>query len=913
VTSEPRPEDLRALVEECLVAFETGGEAGLEAVIARHPAVAPRLRKRLQALRETVLLASARVVADAMPAHLGEFRLVERLGSGGMGVVYRAVQVSLGREVALKVVRPEQLFFPGARERFRREVDAVARLQHPGIVPIHTVGEQGGVPYFAMELIAGEGLDAIIARLSGRAPESLHGRDLESICGGSRPAGRGDWPMVCAQIAWRVADALAHAHERGVLHRDVKPSNVMLGTDGRVMLLDFGLAAAEGSHRLTRTGSQLGSLPYMAPEQLRGEAVDARTDVRALGVTLHELLTLQSPFGCDHDERVKARILGGEVPALRARNRAVPRDLENLVSKAIDPDPARRYASARALADDLERFLAGLPVAARPIGIVLATARRLRRHPVLATLLVAVPLLAIAALLAIGHYRESARIAVATGLRDTLGAIDRLAAQASDPRLEKQPGLDALRAAQLDDVVARLVRIRAEHGELRDVRVAHIRGLLAAGRLWRTLGEPRRAAALLESAESELRADPSGQDPADFVDVLLELGHVRRHRGDLDGALTLWDEALARIEGPASLASADARTLSLAASLHADRGMVKGSSQRFADAEPDLRRAMEYRGRLAASVGGRDARIADLRLRSNHSVVLSALGRLDEARDELRGMVADALALVGEDGAEPEARRELARARAGLGRNAQALGDATVSRESYATAADGFAELAADFPQRIEYRIEQALTEFGAAEAAASRGDHEEEAQRLDRAITLHTGLMAIDRERSETWRELATMLDRAGIAHQNAGRAEAAIACFDRAIATLEELVTLGRAEAADHLALGLSHYNRALQRRRAANVAAVKADVSEALDRFAKAVAGGAPPVSRDVLMQSHRMLAECHVADGDPTAAIAALTRMQAEAPMPPAMLESLGTVLHLDARDEFRALLAAARTR
>ena len=407
--------------EEVLVAaldvLEREGQAGIERLLAAHPAHATRLRGHLSRLHGLGLLGgttgASGATADptpAFPERLGDFRLLQRLGGGGMGVVYLARQESLGRTVALKLVRSEHLYFPGARERFRREVDAIAKLQHPGIVPVHAAGEDAGVPWLAMEHVVGASLDRLIEGVAGRDPATLRGSDLRAAVvaalGAGAPVGAsasdaaaqlftGTWSSACLRIARAVALALQHAHERGVLHRDVKPSNIMLTPDGRVLLLDFGLAVATGDARLTGSGSQLGTPAYMSPEQMRGDprAIDARSDVYSLAVTLYELLTLRMPFTAESTAAIRELVLAGRLPPLREHNRAVSRDVEVVVRKACDLDRDRRYGDIAAFAADLGNLLEMRPVSAQPPSAWLVARRWAQRHPARAMAAVAGSLL----------------------------------------------------------------------------------------------------------------------------------------------------------------------------------------------------------------------------------------------------------------------------------------------------------------------------------------------------------------------------------------------------------------------------------------------------------------------------------------------------------------------------------------
>ena len=287
----------------------------------------------------------------------------------------------------------------------------MAKLQHPAIVSIYTVGEERGIPYFAMERVRGATLADILTMVESRAPESLRGKDLrEAVLGGSsfetiedneatRRLFDSSWTDACARVVSRIADALAHAHSRGVLHRDIKPSNVAVTPAGRVVPLDFGLATASVDVRMTTYGTAVGSVLCMAPEQIEGriDEIDGRTDIYALGVTLYELLTLQVPCSGRTSDELRTAIRDGKVPSLRVRNHRVSSDLETVCLKAIEGERGRRSASMQEFAADLKRVLAREPIAARPRSAAVRTLRWIARNPAitLASLLVAVLLLGV--------------------------------------------------------------------------------------------------------------------------------------------------------------------------------------------------------------------------------------------------------------------------------------------------------------------------------------------------------------------------------------------------------------------------------------------------------------------------------------------------------------------------------------
>ncbi|MEO6710895.1 MAG: serine/threonine-protein kinase [Planctomycetota bacterium] len=389
-TGHPSPDadDVEEMIFLYLEEREQGVVATYEEFARRHTGSSAVVRERIEALERAGLVGEG--ATETFPERLGSFRLIERLGGGGMGVVYLAEEANLGRKVALKLIRPEQIYFPQAKERFRREVEAIAKLSHPGIIQIYSFAEENGVPFFAMEHVEGASLGDLLRQFTGRDPTSLSGRDLANAiaaqCGvACSPAVMfdGNWLRACLEIGRQVALALAHAHERGVIHRDIKPSNVMITPDGRARLLDFGLATRSGASKLTKTGAQLGSLPYMPPELVGGQNEDAgpQTDVYSLGATLHEALALSLPFRGDSVSVMVQRIESGQHESLRQRNPQVSIDAETICNVAMDTDPKRRYASAAAMALDLGCVLERRPIAARRTAWLIRAQRWMQRNP----------------------------------------------------------------------------------------------------------------------------------------------------------------------------------------------------------------------------------------------------------------------------------------------------------------------------------------------------------------------------------------------------------------------------------------------------------------------------------------------------------------------------------------------------
>ncbi len=389
---------LAAALEELEAAFKKGSSDDREAILKKYSDIADLLEPCLDGLSFLYNAVSKPVelkVDGETPFQLDDYRIVREIGRGGMGIVYEAVQVSLNRRVALKIFPMAAILDERQLARFQNEVQAAAMLDHRHIVSVYSVGSDKGVHYYVMQLINGQNLAQVIDELRGvdsienqtneRASEFV--KRLQAQRQQSPDSGRRHYFQAVARLGVEIAETLHYAHQEGIIHRDVKPANLLVDVSGSVYVSDFGLARIESNMTMTMTGDVLGTLRYMSPEQALGkhQVIDHRTDVYSLGVTLYELLTHKVPFDGENREEVFRQVTMLDAPPLHRIQSGIPCDLATVIHKAIEKVPGERYDTAADFADDLQRFVEGRPVKARPTGWMKRLWSRAKRNPKIAT------------------------------------------------------------------------------------------------------------------------------------------------------------------------------------------------------------------------------------------------------------------------------------------------------------------------------------------------------------------------------------------------------------------------------------------------------------------------------------------------------------------------------------------------
>jgi serine/threonine-protein kinase len=671
------------------------------ALAASHPRQATAVGEAESEDRPTVPRAgSAPADATALPRVLG-YEILGTLGRGGMGVVYKARHLRLRRVVALKMLRGDGAAGEELLARFRTESAALARLQHPNIVQVYEAGEHHGQPYLALEYVAGGGLDAQSA-------------------GTPQPASR------AARLVEALARAVHYAHERGILHRDLKPHNVLLTEDGGLKVTDFGLAKllapGPGLSSLryeTQAGAILGTPSYMAPEQTGGAAAQAgpAADVYALGAILYELLTGRPPLQGANSLETLEQVRRQEPVPPRRLQPSVPRDLDAVCLRCLEKDPAQRYASAADLADDLGRFAAGRPTLARPPGRLGRAWRWCRRNPVVACLTAALALavttgFAVVVCLwwqaeeeraeALRQQAEAERQRELAAENVALGrqAVDRFCTTVSEERLLHEPAMEGLRRELLQGAVEFYEKFARQGGDRPVLR--------------------------LDRALARLR-----------------LGNITSELGAKEEGMRLTEQGIKLLEG-----------------LRADKDVGRTARARL----PHAYHALAH---LCINAG----------LPERADALLRKALPLQEQ-------------LVQERPGEPEPRSELAALHLTLGGTAFGRARMIIAEAAFTRALDICERLARDHPDRAEYRGDLARSLVACAELYADFGRPGKAEPLARRCLDLftemgrHKPLTPRDRALAAGARRVL------GRAHAARGRHREAVAAYNRAVDELDELV---------------------------------------------------------------------------------------------------------------------------
>lgn len=745
---------LAQLLDEYLRALESGTPISLESLAERYPHLSQDLAKfgeGIDALHQATRHlssgdASGISQADPPAKQLGDFLLGREIGRGGMGIVYEAHQLSLDRKVAIKVLPTAAVWDQKQVARFQNEARAAAQLQHPNIVPVFAVGEEHGVHFYAMQLIDGASLDAsfesdrlrkaetrdghatsTVRDVRAASPEasepSLSTQDFNPIQEAARSSGAFSSQSQSrpgkqhfrdiARLGIEAADALQHAHDCGIIHRDVKPSNLLRDSDGKTWVADFGLARIQKSSNVTMTGDVVGTLRYMSPEQAAGRQaeVDARTDVYGLGTTLYELLTNQPPFPGDDRQELLHDITTRDPTPPRAINPAIPRDLETIVLHALEKSREDRYETAQALATDLSRFLAGRPPLARRPTLLDHTQRWLFRHRRAAALAVVVMAMLTLIfgggliLLARETAAKNAALALSArnleraeaNLRTTREVVDRFGLQLSE-LLRAIPGAERLRRELLVETVNYydgLARQAVDDPTMQDqvtdahLKVASVTAAIGANR--EAIGAYRNAERLLEE---QLAKAPTNDELRERLGIV-----------------------------------------------HNNLALVLADASQLEEAERECERAIElYQALTATHEGDTDLTARTAEIQGNLSTILSKQGKILEARTAAEQAITTLTDLYGEAPADPAAAHRLALLMNNLSilQRHDSLSDAEQSARRAVNLLTGITE---GKRVAIELVADLALAQANLAAISVQTGDATAARENLHSAITIQQSL----------------------------------------------------------------------------------------------------------------------------------------------------------------------------
>jgi serine/threonine protein kinase len=779
-TEEGREADdprLTQALQEYLGLLEAGQSVSREEFLKRYPDInAPlsQAMKSLEFVHETSEeLPRPEIGSDDLlgdEASFADFRLLREIGRGGMGVVYEAEQVSLGRRVALKVLPLAATFDPRQLARFKSEARIAAKLHHTNIIPVYAVGSERGVHYFAMQYVEGHSLSDLIAELRrycGTSSSNSNGAKrqdsddmnldglatprprLEADCSSGatesinglvteRSTNEVNSFRRLARWAEQAAEAIDYAHLQGIIHRDIKPSNLIVDTNGRLWVTDFGLARVATDNALTVSGDLLGTLRYMSPEQAScdRQEVDYRTDIYSLGVTLYELSTLSCPFEGKNRQELLERISSEEPVPLRRRNPSVPEELETIILKAMAKERSERYATGQALADDLRRFLEDKPIQARRPTAWRRLRKWTKRHRRYLVVAAAMLSLGVVGTTVITFQMViAAKKSAEEGQRKLRQAVKEMYSEAPEELFAHAPGKQLAQRKFLEKALAYYENLLGKGENGADVRFEYAQVALQLAQVQRRLGDTENEHQLLSKALEFLKGlvqeEPGNANyrynvaRTSFVlgGAIIDQKERERH----------WQESIGALEGLAVEFPGDPRHRSLLAFVldsYATRLLLL---DRPSLAETYFHRAVALNQKLAEECP------EDLKHRRNlardlHglSLLCEELGRQSEAESRERQALGIARELVRLPGADFTMEEDLANYQHHLAYRLIERGSLAEVPELLESARAGYQKLARDYPGVPVYKEQLASVSKKLATVCERRGKGTDGARHFD-------------------------------------------------------------------------------------------------------------------------------------------------------------------------------------